>query len=51
MYVYLYKNKELQKLKKLNTLNYTLDKSLTGRPTECMGLTILWNCIIVIECS
>ena len=36
MYIYLYKNKKLQKLKKLNTLNYTF---LTGRPTECMGLT------------
>ena len=40
MYEYLYKNKKLQELKELNTLNYTLDKSLTGRPTECMGLTI-----------
>ena len=40
MYVYLYKNKKLQKTEKLSTLNYTLDKSLTGRLTECMELTI-----------
>ena len=41
MYVHLYKTKKTTtKIEKLNTLNYILDISLTGRPTESMGLTI-----------